>query len=86
MIRYSIETSDRIHVKGYGFISFTKNITQNVSSKYGQKLLDRGHSIITLSQNAQNLEPPLPPLPSHFCLHLFILSSSLFPPSRTLKT
>ena len=37
---YSIESRDRIYVKGYGFLSFAKNISKNLSNKYGQKLLD----------------------------------------------
>ena len=36
-MRYSIEPRDRIYVKGYGFLSFTKNIGKNLSNKYGQK-------------------------------------------------
>ena len=39
-MRYSIEPKDRIYVKGYGFLSFAKNMGKNLSSKYGQKLLD----------------------------------------------
>ena len=39
-MRYSIETRDRIYVKGYGFLSFAKNMGKSLSSKYGQKLLD----------------------------------------------
>ena len=37
---YSIEPKDRKYVKGYGFLSFAKNIDKNLSSKYCQKLLD----------------------------------------------
>ena len=37
---YSIEPRDRIYAKGYGFLSFAKNTGRNLSSKYGQKLLD----------------------------------------------
>ena len=37
---YSIESRDTIYVKGYGFLSFAKNIGKNVSNKYGKKLLD----------------------------------------------
>ena len=33
---------DRIYVKGYGFLSFAKNIGKNLSKKYGQKFFDRG--------------------------------------------
>ena len=39
-MRYSIEPRDRIYVKGYGFLSFAKNMGKILSSKYGQKLLD----------------------------------------------
>ena len=39
-MRYSIEPKDRIHVKGYGFLSFAKNMGKNLSNKFGQKLLD----------------------------------------------
>ena len=39
-MRYSIEPRDRIYVKGYGFLSFAKNMGKSLSSKYGQKLLD----------------------------------------------
>ena len=45
---YSVQTRDQIFVKGYGFLSFArnmgknagKNISKNVSSKYSQKLLN----------------------------------------------
>ena len=47
MIRYSVHSRDRIFVKGYGFLSFLrnmdksigKNLSKNLSSKYSQKLL-----------------------------------------------
>ena len=39
-MRYSIEPKDRTYVKGYGFLYFAKNMGKNLSSKYGQKLLD----------------------------------------------
>ena len=39
-MRYSIEPRDRIYVKGYGFLSFAKNIDKNLSNNYGQKRLD----------------------------------------------
>ena len=35
-MRYSIEPRDRIYVKGYGFLSFAKSL----SNKYGKRLLD----------------------------------------------
>ena len=39
-MRYSIEPRDRIYVKGYGFLSFAKNMSKSLSNRYGQKLLD----------------------------------------------
>ena len=39
-MRYSIEPRDRVYVKGYGFLSFAKNIGKNLSDKYCQKLVD----------------------------------------------
>ena len=39
-MRYSTEPRDRIYAKGYGFLSFAKNIGKSLSNKYGQKLLD----------------------------------------------
>ena len=44
-MRYSSEPEDRISVKGYGFLSFSKNMCKDLSSKYGQKLLDRAKNI-----------------------------------------
>ena len=38
-MRYSSEPKDRIYVKGYGSLSFAKNMGKNLRSKYGQKLL-----------------------------------------------
>ena len=39
-MRYPIGPRDRIYVKGYGFLSFAKNMGKSLSNKYGQKLLD----------------------------------------------
>ena len=39
-MRYSIKPRERRYVKGYGFLSFAKNIGKNLSNKYGQKLVD----------------------------------------------
>ena len=40
-MRYSIEPKNRIHVKGYGLLSFAKNL----SNKYGQKPLDTAENL-----------------------------------------
>ena len=39
-MRYSIEPKDRIYVRGYGFLSFAKNMGTHLSNKYSQKLFD----------------------------------------------
>ena len=39
-MRYSIEPRDRIYVKGYGFLSFVKNMGKRLSNKHSKKLLD----------------------------------------------
>ena len=39
-MRYSIEQRNRIYVTGYGFLSFAKNMSKNLSNRYGQKRLD----------------------------------------------
>ena len=46
-MRYSIKSRERRHVKGYGFLSFARNISthatkvaKNRSNKYGKKLAD----------------------------------------------
>ena len=46
-MHYSIEPRDRIYVKRYGFLSFSKNtgthatkVSKSMSNKYSQKLLD----------------------------------------------
>ena len=44
---YSIEPRDRIYVKGYGFLSFAKNMGKCLSNKYGQKLLDSAKKTTT---------------------------------------
>ena len=44
-MRYSIEPKDRIYVKGYGFLSFTRNMGKNLSNKYGQKRLDNDKNL-----------------------------------------
>ena len=46
-MRYSIEPADRIYVKGYGFISFAKDMDKSLSNKYGQKFLDKAKKSTT---------------------------------------
>ena len=50
-MRYSIEPSERRYVKGYGFLSFARNLDThvfvffNLNNKYGQKLADSAKKI-----------------------------------------
>ena len=44
-MRYSIEPRDTIHVKGYGSLSFAKNMSTHLSNKNGQKLLDSSKNL-----------------------------------------
>ena len=44
---YLIEPRDRRYIKGYGFLSFAKNIGKNMSKKYSQKLVDRAKKSAT---------------------------------------
>ena len=46
-MRYSIEPRHRIYVKGYGFLSFAKNMGKSLSSKYGQKRLAKAKKSTT---------------------------------------
>ena len=46
-MRYSVEPRNRIYVKGYGFLSFAKNMGKNLSNKYGQKLFDSANKSTT---------------------------------------
>ena len=46
-MRYSIEPKDRIYVKGYGFLSFAKNMGTHLSNKYGWKLLETAKKSMT---------------------------------------
>ena len=39
-MRYLLEPRHRKYVKGYGFLSFDKNIGKNISIKYSLKLFD----------------------------------------------
>ena len=46
-MRCSIEPRERIYVKGYGFLSFVKNMGKSLSNKYGQKRLDSAKNCTT---------------------------------------
>ena len=42
-MRYSLEPRDRIYVKGYGFMSFARSM----SNKHGMKLVDAAKKSVT---------------------------------------
>ena len=46
-MKCSIEPTDRVYVKGYGFLSFAKNVGKSLSNKYGQKRLDSAKKYTT---------------------------------------
>ena len=53
-MRYSIEPIERRYVKGYGFLSFARNlgthatkVAKNFNNKYGQKLADSAEKSAT---------------------------------------
>ena len=54
-MRYSVQSIDQILVKGYGFLSFAKNmdenigknISKNLSGKYTHKFLDLAKKFAT---------------------------------------
>ena len=53
MMRYSAQPRDQIFVKGFGFLSFAKNmgknivksLSKNLSGKCSQKVLDHGNNL-----------------------------------------
>ena len=49
--RCSFELGDGIYVKGYGFLSFTKNMSKSLSNKYGQKFLDSAKNLQRCNKN-----------------------------------
>ena len=46
-MRYSIEPRNRIYLKGYGFLSFAKNMDKGLSNEYGQKPLNSAKTSTT---------------------------------------
>ena len=51
-LRYSIEPRNRIYVKGYGFLSFAKNMGKSLSNEHGQKRSDSANARKTASKRA----------------------------------
>ena len=55
MMQYLVQLRDQVFVKGYGFLSFTKNMSKNInknksknlSGKYSQKVLDHARQSAT---------------------------------------
>ena len=44
MIRYSVQTRDRIFVKGYGFLCFAKNMGKNIGKNISKNLSRTNHA------------------------------------------
>ena len=55
-MRYSIEHKDTIYVKEYGFLSFAKNMSNHLSSKYGKKFLDSAKNFLIVQKNQQQMQ------------------------------
>ena len=63
MTGYSVQSTDRIFAKGYGFLPFAKNIrkntgrnvTKNLSGKYSQKFLDHAKKSATYEEMNEDL-------------------------------
>ena len=47
MWHYSVRPWEEIFIKGYGFISFARNMGKQLNSKYNQKLLDHPKQSVT---------------------------------------
>ena len=47
MMQHSFQPRDQIFLKGYGFLSFAKDINKNLSVKYSQNLLDHAKESAT---------------------------------------
>ena len=41
MTHYSVQPGDRIFVKGYGFLSFAKNMNKKISKNISKSLIDK---------------------------------------------
>ena len=41
MTHYSVQPRDRIFVKGYGFLSFAKNMSKKISKNISKSLVDK---------------------------------------------
>ena len=59
-MRYSTEPRERRYVKGYGFLSFAKNIGKNLSNKYGQKLVDSAKKSATDALKTEQFKRAIP--------------------------
>ena len=46
-MKYWIEPRDGVYLKGYGFLSFAKNMGKSLNNKYGHKLLDSAEKSTT---------------------------------------
>ena len=41
MTHYSVQPRDQIFVKGYGFLSFAKNMSKKISKNISKSLMDK---------------------------------------------
>ena len=55
MTRYSVQPGDQLFVKGYGFLSFAKNMGKNIG-KYISKNLSGKNSLVLLAARQKLLD------------------------------
>ena len=63
MMRYWVEPRDRTFVKGYGFLSFAKNMGKNIgkninkslSGKYGPGMLPMRQNVLIMLKHLQQM-------------------------------
>ena len=55
MTRYSIQSRDRIFVKGYGFLSFAKNMGKNVGKNRSKSLSGKYSHFLIMLNNLQQM-------------------------------
>ena len=57
MLRYSVQPTDRIFVKGYGFLSFAKNMGKNIGKSISKNLMvNKARKILIKLKNLQQMQ------------------------------
>ena len=57
MLRYSVQPTDRIFVKGYGFLSFAKNMGKNIGKSISKNLMvNKARKFLIKLKNLQQMQ------------------------------